>query len=266
MYSLKFDFILNTKIKYLTHFLLPPQVIDPDDLPKRARWTIIATAFLLLIMCLFLVGITLRMAPIIDDMGKFYSGVYGKTRAISLARELSAASLKLSVAINSLWIELRESEWELGSARDFSAFSRERWKCLLSSPGTTCCCAVPEWFNCCLCFGRMHFPLLGARERWEWVTERKASLEMRGKWVEFSGLSRVRLGGLENNLQWDVYSVGGWLVAGSGGILMVDGGFFSCENILCNQGRAVNLGAAGVVTIFYRHLWQNWNTKICNSI
>lgn len=102
MYSLKFDFILNTKIKYLTHFLLPPQVIDPDDLPKRARWTIIATAFLLLIMCLFLVGITLRMAPIIDDMGKFYSGVYGKTRAISLARELSAASLKLSVAINSL--------------------------------------------------------------------------------------------------------------------------------------------------------------------
>lgn len=116
-------------------------------------------------MCLFLVGITLRMAPIIDDMGKFYSGVYGKTRAISLARELSAASLKLSVAINSLWIELRESEWERDSARDFSAFPRERWKCLLSSPGTTCCGAVPEWSNCCLCFGRMHFPLLGARER-----------------------------------------------------------------------------------------------------
>uniref|UniRef100_A0A182X4B1 Uncharacterized protein n=1 Tax=Anopheles quadriannulatus TaxID=34691 RepID=A0A182X4B1_ANOQN len=45
-------------------------VIDPDDLPQRARWTIIATACLLLIMCLLLVGITLRMAPIIDDMGK----------------------------------------------------------------------------------------------------------------------------------------------------------------------------------------------------
>ncbi|XP_058829834.1 uncharacterized protein LOC131689068 [Topomyia yanbarensis] len=44
------------------------KVIDPDELPKRARWTIIATAFLLLIMCLFLVGLTLRMAPIIDDM------------------------------------------------------------------------------------------------------------------------------------------------------------------------------------------------------
>ncbi|EDS31181.1 conserved hypothetical protein [Culex quinquefasciatus] len=52
------------------HGELDAIVIDPDDLPKRARWTIIATAFLLLIMCLFLVGITLRMAPIIDDMGK----------------------------------------------------------------------------------------------------------------------------------------------------------------------------------------------------
>uniref|UniRef100_A0A182MQD7 Uncharacterized protein n=1 Tax=Anopheles culicifacies TaxID=139723 RepID=A0A182MQD7_9DIPT len=49
-------------------------VIDPDDLPQRARWTIIATACLLLIMCLLLVGITLRMAPIIDDMGKFWAG------------------------------------------------------------------------------------------------------------------------------------------------------------------------------------------------
>ncbi|KAM7344669.1 uncharacterized protein ACRADG_011298 isoform 2-T8 [Cochliomyia hominivorax] len=44
------------------------KVIDPDDLPQRARWTIIATACLLLLMCLMLVGITLRMAPIIDDM------------------------------------------------------------------------------------------------------------------------------------------------------------------------------------------------------
>uniref|UniRef100_A0A1B0B0A7 Uncharacterized protein n=1 Tax=Glossina palpalis gambiensis TaxID=67801 RepID=A0A1B0B0A7_9MUSC len=44
------------------------KVIDPDDLPQRARWTIIATACLLLLMCLMLVGITLRMAPIIDEM------------------------------------------------------------------------------------------------------------------------------------------------------------------------------------------------------
>ncbi|XP_039435370.1 uncharacterized protein LOC120417400 [Culex pipiens pallens] len=60
------------KRKILVHDLddQSVKVIDPDDLPKRARWTIIATAFLLLIMCLFLVGITLRMAPIIDDMGK----------------------------------------------------------------------------------------------------------------------------------------------------------------------------------------------------
>lgn len=41
-----------------------------EDLPDRARWTIIFTAVLLLVMCLFLVGITLRMAPLIDDIGK----------------------------------------------------------------------------------------------------------------------------------------------------------------------------------------------------
>ncbi|XP_029725530.1 uncharacterized protein LOC109426613 isoform X1 [Aedes albopictus] len=58
------------KRKILVHDLddQSVKVIDPDDLPQRARWTIIATAFLLLIMCLLLVGITLRMAPIIDDM------------------------------------------------------------------------------------------------------------------------------------------------------------------------------------------------------
>lgn len=46
-------------------------MIDPDDLSQRARWTIIATACLLLVMCLLLVGVTLRMAPFIDDMGEF---------------------------------------------------------------------------------------------------------------------------------------------------------------------------------------------------
>lgn len=47
-----------------------PQQLDPDDLPKRARWTIAVTACLLLLMCMLLVGVTLRMAPIIDEMGK----------------------------------------------------------------------------------------------------------------------------------------------------------------------------------------------------
>lgn len=48
------------------------QIIDPDsdELPQRAKYTIVATACLLLIMCLLLVGITLRMAPLIDDMGE----------------------------------------------------------------------------------------------------------------------------------------------------------------------------------------------------
>ena len=47
------------------------KVLEADELPQRARWTIVATACLLLFMCLLLVGVTLRMAPIIDDMGKF---------------------------------------------------------------------------------------------------------------------------------------------------------------------------------------------------
>ncbi|EZA49717.1 hypothetical protein X777_11589 [Ooceraea biroi] len=46
------------------------ELVDPGELPPRARWTIVATACLLLAMCLLLVGVTLRMAPIIDDMGK----------------------------------------------------------------------------------------------------------------------------------------------------------------------------------------------------
>lgn len=46
------------------------EVQDPDDLPPRARWTIMATAFILLAMSLILVGVTLRMAPIIDEMGE----------------------------------------------------------------------------------------------------------------------------------------------------------------------------------------------------
>ncbi|VVC43688.1 Hypothetical protein CINCED_3A005492 [Cinara cedri] len=42
--------------------------LHPDDLPQRARWTIIITAGLLLITCMLLVGVTLRMAPVIDEL------------------------------------------------------------------------------------------------------------------------------------------------------------------------------------------------------
>lgn len=51
--------------------LPPPPPLDPDDLPKRARWTIAVTACLLLVMSMLLVGVTLRMAPIIDEMGTY---------------------------------------------------------------------------------------------------------------------------------------------------------------------------------------------------
>ncbi|CAH2071430.1 unnamed protein product, partial [Iphiclides podalirius] len=43
-------------------------VLDPDELPRRARYTIMVTACLLLFLCLLLVGVTLRMAPLIDDI------------------------------------------------------------------------------------------------------------------------------------------------------------------------------------------------------
>nr|CAI5828432.1 unnamed protein product [Callosobruchus analis] len=42
--------------------------LTEDELSRRAKWTIVATACLLLFMCMLLVGITLRMAPIIDEM------------------------------------------------------------------------------------------------------------------------------------------------------------------------------------------------------
>ncbi|XP_071442747.1 SKI family transcriptional corepressor 2-like [Hetaerina americana] len=39
-----------------------------EGLPPKARWAIVATACLLLLMSVLLVGITLRMAPVIDEM------------------------------------------------------------------------------------------------------------------------------------------------------------------------------------------------------
>jgi hypothetical protein len=37
---------------------------------RRAKWTIVVTALALLAMSMLLVGITLRLAPLIDDLGK----------------------------------------------------------------------------------------------------------------------------------------------------------------------------------------------------
>lgn len=56
--------------KVITNVGPQEELVDPEELPPRARWTIVATACLLLAMSLLLVGVTLRMAPIIDDMGE----------------------------------------------------------------------------------------------------------------------------------------------------------------------------------------------------
>lgn len=53
---------------------VPPATVHPDDLPQRARWTIIITAGLLLVTCMLLVGVTLRMAPVIDELGEHSVG------------------------------------------------------------------------------------------------------------------------------------------------------------------------------------------------
>lgn len=60
-----------------SHFVSPIEVsesyknLTEDELSRRAKWTIVATACILLLMCMLLVGITLRMAPIIDEIGKY---------------------------------------------------------------------------------------------------------------------------------------------------------------------------------------------------
>ncbi|KAJ8918013.1 hypothetical protein NQ315_011466, partial [Exocentrus adspersus] len=65
-----------TKRRLHAHLVAPEELRDSyrnlteDELSRRAKWTIVATACLLLFMCLLLVGITLRMAPIIDEMGR----------------------------------------------------------------------------------------------------------------------------------------------------------------------------------------------------
>ena len=52
-----------------------PQRNNPDDLPKKVRWSIMATGLVLFLMSIILVGATLRMAPLIDEMGE-YSNIF----------------------------------------------------------------------------------------------------------------------------------------------------------------------------------------------
>ncbi|XP_059052781.1 uncharacterized protein LOC131847267 isoform X1 [Achroia grisella] len=71
-------------------------VLDPDELPRRARYTIMVTACLLLFLCLLLVGVTLRMAPLIDDMVRqenermmhdvLQAGVLNRTQSLGALR------------------------------------------------------------------------------------------------------------------------------------------------------------------------------------
>lgn len=44
---------------------------NKDELPKKVRWSIMATGLVLFLMSIILVGATLRMAPLIDEMGEY---------------------------------------------------------------------------------------------------------------------------------------------------------------------------------------------------
>lgn len=43
---------------------------DDEDVSRKARWIIITTAVSLFVMSVLLVGIMLRLAPVIDDLGE----------------------------------------------------------------------------------------------------------------------------------------------------------------------------------------------------
>ena len=55
-----------------------------DELPKKVRWSIMATGFVLLLMSLILVGATLRMAPLIDEMGEYFHLLFFLTTLLML--------------------------------------------------------------------------------------------------------------------------------------------------------------------------------------
>lgn len=44
---------------------------NKDELPRGVRWSIMATGLVLFLMSIILVGATLRMAPLIDEMGEY---------------------------------------------------------------------------------------------------------------------------------------------------------------------------------------------------
>ncbi|KAK3854607.1 hypothetical protein Pcinc_038924 [Petrolisthes cinctipes] len=43
---------------------------EEDEMPRKVRWSIMATGLILLLMSVILVGATLKMAPLIDEMGE----------------------------------------------------------------------------------------------------------------------------------------------------------------------------------------------------
>lgn len=51
-------------------------VFSPPPSPRRARGIVILTSVVLIFTCVFLVGFTLRLAPLIDELGKYICQTY----------------------------------------------------------------------------------------------------------------------------------------------------------------------------------------------
>ncbi|XP_042240829.1 uncharacterized protein LOC121878562 [Homarus americanus] len=52
---------------------------EEEEMPRRVRWSIMATGLILLLMSVILVGATLKMAPLIDEMGESSSQTFRPT-------------------------------------------------------------------------------------------------------------------------------------------------------------------------------------------
>ncbi|XP_043251974.1 lateral signaling target protein 2 homolog isoform X1 [Colletes gigas] len=97
------------------------ELVDPEELPPRARWTIVATACLLLAMSLLLVGVTLRMAPIIDDMGN------GRRNSLSrTTRPRRASTSRRRDSVQPIKTEIKEVEKVAESVQDLEEARRHR--------------------------------------------------------------------------------------------------------------------------------------------
>ncbi|KAG8226546.1 hypothetical protein J437_LFUL007887 [Ladona fulva] len=93
-----------------------------EGLPPKARWAIVATACLLLLMSVLLVGITLRMAPVIDEMGELRAFLVVGEGPDNAGEEAGATRRGSSKRGKPLFIFLHESLYCITPSRYHATF------------------------------------------------------------------------------------------------------------------------------------------------